>query len=78
MSASDSTNGLSSVVSSLVRAQMGASVSSDVTDEDLDRHVADLLIKEAKKRAETYSQRGVRAYITNSCVYLQRCSVSSY
>ena len=37
---------LSSVVSDLVRAQMGTTVSSSVTDEDLDRHVAELILKE--------------------------------
>ncbi|KAF8481631.1 hypothetical protein DFH94DRAFT_402786 [Russula ochroleuca] len=54
---------LSSVVSGLVRAQIGASVSSTVTDEDLDRHVAELILKEAKKKAEQYGQQGVSAYL---------------
>ena len=54
---------LSSVVSDLVRAQMGTAVSSSVTDEDLDRHVAELILKEAKKKADQYSQQGVRAYL---------------
>jgi hypothetical protein len=54
---------LSSVVSGLVRAQMGASVSSTVTDEDLDRHVAELILKEAKKKAEQYGHQGVSAYL---------------
>lgn len=45
---------------------MGSSVPSTVTDEDLDIHVRDLLIKEAKKRAEQYSQRGIRAYLASS------------
>ncbi|KAF9535714.1 hypothetical protein CPB83DRAFT_842209 [Crepidotus variabilis] len=57
---------LSSVVSGLVRAQMGASVPSSVTNDDLDRHVAELIVKEAKKKAELYMQKGVRAYTTNS------------
>ena len=57
---------LSSVVSNLVRAQMGASVSSTVTDEDLDRHVAELILKEAKKKAEQYGQQGVSAYLPQS------------
>jgi hypothetical protein len=57
---------LSSVVSGLVRAQMGASVSSTVTDEDLDRHVAELILKEAKKKAEQYGQQGVSAYLPQS------------
>ncbi|KAH9962327.1 hypothetical protein BJV74DRAFT_880035 [Russula compacta] len=54
---------LSSVVSGLVRAQMGTSVSSTVTDEDLDRHVAELILKEAKKKAEQYSKQGISAYL---------------
>ncbi|KAH9046969.1 hypothetical protein EDB83DRAFT_2543280 [Lactarius deliciosus] len=54
---------LSSVVSSLVRAQMGVSVPTNVTDEDLDRHVADLILKEAKKKAEQYDKQGIRAYL---------------
>jgi hypothetical protein len=57
---------LSSVVSGLVRAQMGASVSSTVTDEDLDRHVAELILKEAKKKAEQYGKQGISAYLPQS------------
>ncbi|KAF9492112.1 hypothetical protein BDN71DRAFT_1591900 [Pleurotus eryngii] len=59
---------LSSVVSNLVRAQLGSSVSSTVTDDDLDRHVAELILKEAKKKAEKYSQHGIRAYLRNNIV----------
>ncbi|KAI0253280.1 hypothetical protein BJV78DRAFT_1195592 [Lactifluus subvellereus] len=54
---------LSSVVSGLMRAQTGASVSSTVTDDDLDRHVAELILKEAKKKAEQYDQQGISAYL---------------
>ena len=54
---------LSSVVSNLVRASMGASVSSSVTDQDLDKHVAELILKEAKQKAEKYAQQGIRAYL---------------
>ncbi|CAA7265864.1 unnamed protein product [Cyclocybe aegerita] len=57
---------LSSVVSGLVRAQMGTSVSSTVTDDDLDRHVAELILREAKKKAEKYGQQGIRAYISSN------------
>lgn len=57
---------LSSVVSSLVRAQMGSSLPSNVTDEDLDRHVADLILKEAKKKSEQYDKQGIRAYLPQS------------
>lgn len=58
-----SKSSLSSVVSDLVRAQMGTSVSNTVTDEDLDRHVAELILKEAKQKAERYGQDGIRAYL---------------
>ena len=57
---------LSSVVSSLVRASMGASVAPTVTDEDLDRHVADLILKEAKQKAEKYNQAGIRAFLRSN------------
>ncbi|KAF5332621.1 hypothetical protein D9611_005162 [Ephemerocybe angulata] len=57
--------GLSSVVSNLVRAQMGTSLAPTVTDEDLDREVAQLILKEAKKKAERYKQHGVHAYVAS-------------
>lgn len=51
------------MVSNLVRAQLGASVSAEVTDEDLDKHVADLILREAKQKEEKYlGKEGVRAY----------------
>ena len=58
-----SNTSLSSVVSNLVRASMGASVSNNVKDEDLDRHIADLILKEAKQKAERYGSEGVGAYL---------------
>jgi hypothetical protein len=62
---------LSSVVSNLVRASMGSSVSNMVTDEDLDRHVAELILKDAKKKAERYGEHGIRAYLpSGGCVFL--------
>jgi hypothetical protein len=64
------TSSLSSVVSNLVRAQMGASVSATVTDEDLDRHVAELILKEAKQKAERYTTSGVAAYLPQRLVEL--------
>ena len=45
---------------------MGTSISSMVTDDDLDRHVAELIVKEAKKKAEQYGQKGIRAYISSN------------
>ncbi|KAF9566970.1 hypothetical protein CPC08DRAFT_703566 [Agrocybe pediades] len=61
-----SSSSLSSVVSNLVRASMGSSVPSTVTDDDLDRHVAELIVREAKKKAERYGQQGIRAYISSN------------
>ncbi|KAG1848517.1 hypothetical protein DFJ58DRAFT_466320 [Suillus subalutaceus] len=54
---------LSSVVSNLVRASMGATVSPSITDDDLDRHVAELILREAKQKAESYGEVGIRAYL---------------
>jgi hypothetical protein len=45
---------------------MGSTVSNTVTDEDLDRHVAELILKEAKQKAERYGLHGMRAYLPNS------------
>jgi len=42
---------------------MGASVPSSVTDDDLDRHVAELILKEAKRKAERYDKDGIRAFL---------------
>ena len=61
-----SSSSLSSVVSNLVRASMGTSISNMVTDDDLDRHVAELIVKEAKRKAERYGQQGIRAYISSN------------
>ncbi|KAL4250314.1 hypothetical protein ABKN59_003171 [Abortiporus biennis] len=58
-----SKSSLSSVVSNLVRAQMGSAVSNTVTDEDLDKHIAELILKEAKQKAEQYGKEGFKAYL---------------
>ncbi|KAI0756105.1 hypothetical protein C8Q80DRAFT_1264208 [Daedaleopsis nitida] len=61
-----SKSSLSSVVSDLVRAQMGSSVAPTVMDDDLDRHVAELILKEAKQKAEKYRRDGIHAYLARS------------
>ena len=61
---------LSSVVSNLVRAQMGSSLSPTVQDDDLDRHVAELILKEAKQKAERYGKDGIRAYLARKYVQI--------
>lgn len=54
----------SSVVSGLVRASLGSTVSASVSDEDLDRHVRELILKEAKEKEEKYlGTAGMRAYV---------------
>jgi hypothetical protein len=61
---SSSTMSKSSLSSVLVRASAGSTVSrSMVTAEELDRHVAELILKEAKQKAERYSKQGIRAYL---------------
>jgi hypothetical protein len=57
---------LSQVVSTLLRASMGSAVSSNVADEDLDRHVAEIILKEAKEKAVRYDKDGIRAYLQNT------------
>ncbi|THH31024.1 hypothetical protein EUX98_g3156 [Antrodiella citrinella] len=42
---------------------MGSSVSNTVTDQDLDRHIAELILKEAKQKAEKYGKDGIQAYL---------------
>ncbi|KAF8634969.1 hypothetical protein AX15_000693 [Amanita polypyramis BW_CC] len=51
----------SSSLSALVRSS-----TSTVTEDDLDRQVAELILKEAKKKAEKYGQQGIRAYISSN------------
>ena len=58
-----SNSSLSTVVSGLVRASVGASIPNSVTDEELDKAVAELILKEAKQKAERYLQYGVQAYL---------------
>jgi len=58
----------SSSLSTLLRSSTGT-----ITEEDLDRQVAELILKEAKKKAEKYGQNGIRAYISsNLCVFYPR------
>ncbi|EIW72004.1 hypothetical protein TREMEDRAFT_66667 [Tremella mesenterica DSM 1558] len=55
---------LNSVVNSLVRA--AASVPVDITDEELDKHVAQLLADEAKGKEEQWTSLGLKAYLGES------------
>jgi len=58
---------LSSIVSHLVRSQLGSTSSNStpldqVPDSELDRHVADLLLAEARSKDKEWNNSGVRAY----------------
>lgn len=63
LSTAMSNSSLSTVVSDLVRASVGTSISNSVTDEDLDKAVAELILKEAKQKAERYLKDGVQVYL---------------
>ncbi|KAI5481738.1 hypothetical protein MNV49_000015 [Pseudohyphozyma bogoriensis] len=52
---------LTDIVSHLVRSSMGSST-ADVPDDQLDRHVAQLLLSEAKEKEKAWGARGSRAY----------------
>ncbi|KAF9361214.1 hypothetical protein BGX26_005038 [Mortierella sp. AD094] len=54
-------NTLSSIVSNLVRAAVGGN-HHDVPDEDLDKYVADMIMKSASKTGKQYQSIGLRAY----------------
>ena len=57
------TSSLSSVVSGLVRAQVGSSVPSSLQEDEVDRYVQELILKEAKQKAERYGNLGIQAYL---------------
>jgi len=54
---------LNSVVNNLVRAAAG--IPADISDGDLDRHVAELLAKEAKVRDAKWSEIGLGGLLGN-------------
>ncbi|GAA6014729.1 hypothetical protein JCM11491_001955 [Sporobolomyces phaffii] len=57
------TSSLSSIVSQLVRAQVGAaSVPASTPDDDLDARVAAVLLAEAREASRGYAEHGTRAY----------------
>lgn len=49
---------LSSVVSNVVRVSQSSTI-----EDDLDRHVAELILKEAKQKLQKYNTDGIRAYL---------------
>lgn len=42
---------------------MGSSLPGTVTDEDLDRCIGEIILREAKAKAERYKKEGIRAYL---------------
>ncbi|KAG5460729.1 MAG: hypothetical protein BJ554DRAFT_7186 [Olpidium bornovanus] len=57
---------LDSVVSRLVRAAIGAGEADHIADDDLDKYVADLVLKEAKEKSKLFQQVGTRAYFPHT------------
>ncbi|CEP18486.1 hypothetical protein [Parasitella parasitica] len=53
------------VVNDLIRAAAGASA-RDVSDDDVDKYVADLILKEAEEKRKKYDLVGVQAYKSNT------------
>ncbi|BGO94910.1 hypothetical protein NBRC10512v2_006704 [Rhodotorula toruloides] len=52
---------LTDIVSSLTRAQVGSAATS-VADDELDKRIAEMLLKEAKQKDKMWGERGTRAY----------------
>ncbi|CAO3638914.1 unnamed protein product [Mucor hiemalis] len=57
-------NALSNVVSDLIRAAAGSSA-RNVSDANVDKYVADLILKEAQEKRKKYDVVGVKAYQPN-------------
>lgn len=55
---------LNTVVKNLVRAAAG--IAADISDNDLDKHVAQLLAKEAKEREMKWSEIGLGGLLSSS------------
>ncbi len=60
-----SKSALDVVVNQLVRASVGG-VPSTLPDEDLDKYVADLILKEASDKNKIYNKEGIRAYLPHT------------
>ncbi|RUO96703.1 hypothetical protein BC936DRAFT_141596 [Jimgerdemannia flammicorona] len=62
---------LDTIVNGLVRAAVGGNTAS-VPDADLDKYVADLILKEAAAKNKNYNKIGVRAYLPDTGVWRDR------
>ncbi|CEG70368.1 hypothetical protein RMATCC62417_06279 [Rhizopus microsporus] len=58
---SKSNNAVNNIVSDLMRAAAGAGA-RNVSDEDIDKYVADLILKEAEEKRKKYQEVGIQAY----------------
>ncbi|KAI9250393.1 hypothetical protein EDC94DRAFT_527149 [Helicostylum pulchrum] len=62
-----SNNAINNVVANLIRAAAGSSA-KDVSDQDVDKYVADLILKEAQEKRIKYDKVGVEAYQPNGLI----------
>ncbi|KAG2231759.1 hypothetical protein INT48_004038 [Thamnidium elegans] len=62
-----SNNAVNSVVANLIRAAAGSSA-KNVSDQDVDKYVADLILKEAQEKRTKYDKVGVEAYQPNGLI----------
>jgi len=53
--------GTASIVNDLIRA--AASIPKDISDVELDKHVAELLVKEAKAKESRWKELGIGVYL---------------
>ncbi|CAG8753449.1 16614_t:CDS:2 [Gigaspora margarita] len=54
------------VVNQLVRASVGGNIPSSLSDDDLDKYVADLIMKEASAKNKLFNKEGLRAYLPHT------------
>jgi len=57
-------------VSQLVRAAVGG-IPSSIPDEDLNKYVADLILKEAEAKNIKYKKEGVKAFLPHTGLYVK-------
>lgn len=58
---------LTSIVSQLVRSQYGATAAAaQVNDDDLDKHVAEMLLKEAKDKEKAWGETSRGGYLSSA------------
>ena len=60
-SKSNKKSAVSNVVNDLIRAAVGGDT-TNIANDDIDKYVADLILKEAEAKRKKYDNEGVRAY----------------